>query len=52
MALPALRDFDVMAVIKAEKLERLEAWIHVRHRHAFRYITQTCDAFTPHIYRP
>ena len=30
VALPALRDFDVMAVIKADKLERLEAWIHVR----------------------
>jgi len=30
VALPALRDFDVWAAIKADKLDRLEAWIKVR----------------------
>ena len=29
VALPALRDFDVWAAIKADKLDRLEAWINV-----------------------
>jgi hypothetical protein len=47
VALPALRDFDVMAVIKAEKLERLEAWIHVRQCRADRFLTLALDAITP-----
>ena len=29
VALPALRDFDVWAAVKANKLDRLETWIHV-----------------------
>ena len=30
MALPPLRNIDVWAAIKADKLDRLEAWINVR----------------------